>query len=127
MVTSSLVHDPESPGGGAQGATATLGDIQGLEYAVSNGSRQFNMVDGGPFNADKAYKDSKLCNELFVRELLRRLDQNNNSIKVNCFTPGLIVGTGLFHDQNQVFTKVSRRAEDCITLVHLDRSSSPSR
>ncbi len=107
VVTSSSVHDPESPGG-AQGATATLGDLRGLEYAVSNGSRQFDMVDGGPFNADKAYKDSKLCNILFVRELQRRLDRNdnNNKIKVNCFTPGLIVGTGLFRDQNQVFTKV---------------------
>jgi protochlorophyllide reductase len=107
VVTSSSVHVPESPGG-AQGATATLGDLQGLEYAVSNGSRIFDMVDGGPFNADKAYKDSKLCNVLFVRELQRRLDRNNpdNNIKVNCFTPGLIVGTGLFRDQNQVFTKV---------------------
>ena len=115
VVTSSSVHDPESPGG-AQGATATLGNLQGLENAVSNGSRQFDMVDGMPFNADKAYKDSKLCNILFVRELQRRLDQNMyassggssslNNIKVKCFTPGLIVGTGLFRDQNQVFTKV---------------------
>lgn len=109
VVTASSVHDPESPGG-AQGATATLGNLRGLENAVSNGSRQFEMVDGEPYNADKAYKDSKLCNILFVRELQRRLDQNkyssNYNIKVNCFTPGLIVGTGLFRDQNQVFTKV---------------------
>ncbi|KAL3759739.1 hypothetical protein ACHAWU_008233 [Discostella pseudostelligera] len=112
VVTSSSVHDPESPGG-AQGATATLGNLQGLENAIFNKSRQFDMVDGMPFNADKAYKDSKLCNILFVRELQRRLDQNmyassggSNNIKVNCFTPGLIVGTGLFRDQNQVFTKV---------------------
>ena len=155
VVTSSSVHDPESPGG-AQGATATLGNLQGLENAIFNKSRQFDMVDGMPFNADKAYKDSKLCNILFVRELQRRLDQNmyatsggSNNIKVNCFTPGLIVGTGLFRDQNQVFTKVfdiaatnllkvgetthyggvtlstevGVRMGDCITLVHRDRPS----
>lgn len=105
VVTASSVHDPDSPGG-AQGETATLGDLQGLEKAVSSGSGQFDMVDGNPFNADKAYKDSKLCNVLFTRELQRRLDASGSNIKANAFTPGLIVGTGLFRDQNQVFTKV---------------------
>jgi hypothetical protein len=46
--------------GGAQGETATLGDLQGLKRDGSN----FEMVDGAPFNADKAYKDSKVsCTE----------------------------------------------------------------
>jgi len=106
VVTASSVHDPDSPGG-AQGKTATLGNLQGLEDAVSSGTGLFDMVDGGPFNADKAYKDSKLCNVLFTRELQRRLDESeSNKIKVNSFTPGLIVGTGLFRDQNPVFTKL---------------------
>jgi hypothetical protein len=45
---------------------------------------------------------------LFTRELQRRLDENESvrEIVVNCFNPGLIVGTGLFRDQNPVFTKV---------------------
>lgn len=106
VVTASSVHDPDSPGG-AQGELATLGNLQGFEQAVTNGNGKFDMVDGQPFNADKAYKDSKLCNVLFTRELQRRLDiDTSNNIKVNSFTPGLIVGSGLFRDQNQVFTKV---------------------
>mmetsp|Transcript_29137 Transcript_29137/g.58132 ORF Transcript_29137/g.58132 Transcript_29137/m.58132 type:complete len:454 (-) Transcript_29137:18-1379(-) len=106
VVTASGVHDPESPGG-AQGEKATLGDLSGLENAVANNSKQFDMVDGRPFNADKAYKDSKLCNVLFTRELQRRLNASgSSSIYVNAFNPGLIVGTGLFRDQNQVFTKL---------------------
>lgn len=56
VITASGVHDPESPGG-AQGETATLGDLTGFERDGSN----FEMVDGNPFNADKAYKDSKVC------------------------------------------------------------------
>jgi hypothetical protein len=56
VVTASGVHDPESPGGN-QGETATLGDLKGLEQ------RNFEMVDGGPFSADKAYKDSKVRSE----------------------------------------------------------------
>lgn len=105
VVTASSVHDPDSPGG-AQGVPATLGDLGGLEGAVASGTGRFDMVDGGEFNADKAYKDSKLCNVLFTRELQRRLDGAGSSIRVNSFTPGLIVGTGLFRDQNQLFTKV---------------------
>jgi protochlorophyllide reductase len=53
--TASGVHDPESPGG-QQGEKATLGDLKGLE---ENG-RSWEMVDGGAFSADKAYKDSKV-------------------------------------------------------------------
>mmetsp|Transcript_2240 Transcript_2240/g.3877 ORF Transcript_2240/g.3877 Transcript_2240/m.3877 type:complete len:445 (-) Transcript_2240:273-1607(-) len=105
VVTASSVHDPDSPGG-AQGKTATLGDLKGFEDAVASGTKKFDMVDGGPFNADKAYKDSKLCNVLFTRELQRRLDESGSKITVNSFTPGLIVGTGLFRDQNPVFTKL---------------------
>lgn len=55
VVTASSVHDPDSPGG-SQGAKATLGDLKGLE----RDGRNFEMVDGNEFNADKAYKDSKV-------------------------------------------------------------------
>jgi protochlorophyllide reductase len=101
IVTASGVHDPDGPGG-AQGEKATLGDLSGLER---DGVR-FEMVDGAPFNADKAYKDSKLCNVLFTRELQRKLDAGGTGITTNCFNPGLIVSTGLFRDQNPAFTKV---------------------
>jgi protochlorophyllide reductase len=54
-VTASGVHDPESPGG-QQGALATLGDLKGLQQD----GRSCEMLDGGSFNTDKAYKDSKV-------------------------------------------------------------------
>jgi len=101
VVTASGVHDPESPGG-AQGSTATLGTLDG----ITKYGRDFEMIDGNAYDPDKAYKDSKLCNVLFTRELQRRLDSDNKNIIVNCFSPGLIVGTGLFRDQNPIFTKI---------------------
>jgi NAD(P)-dependent dehydrogenase (short-subunit alcohol dehydrogenase family) len=55
VITASGVHDPQSPGG-AQGVPATLGNLLGLE----RDGKRFEMVDGGAFNADKAYKDSKV-------------------------------------------------------------------
>lgn len=108
VVTASSVHDPDSPGG-AQGSLATLGSLQGMEKAVAASSDAFgvfDMVDGGAFDADKAYKDSKLCNVFFMKELQQRLDKDNKGIEVNAFSPGLIVSTGLFRDQNPIFTKV---------------------
>jgi protochlorophyllide reductase len=55
IITASSVHDPESPGG-AQGVPATLGELKGL----SEQGRNCEMINGEKFNADKAYKDSKV-------------------------------------------------------------------
>ena len=55
VVTASGVHDPDSPGG-AQGVPASLGNMEGLERDGKN----CEMIDGQPYNPDKAYKDSKV-------------------------------------------------------------------
>ena len=55
VITASGVHDPESPGG-AQGRTATIGNMEGFE----RDGRNFEMVSGEPYDGDKAYKDSKV-------------------------------------------------------------------
>ena len=101
VITASAVHDPDSPGG-AQGKTATLGNFEGL---IRDG-RNFEMVDGQPYNGDKAYKDSKLCNIFFCRELQSRLAASDatKGITVNSFSPGLITSTGLFRYQSPFFT-----------------------
>jgi NAD(P)-dependent dehydrogenase (short-subunit alcohol dehydrogenase family) len=59
VITASGVHDPASEGGkqGGPEKWATVGDLKGLE-----GGPNFSMVDGGVYDPDKAYKDSKLCN-----------------------------------------------------------------
>ena len=58
------------------------------------------MVDGGAFDGDKAYKDSKLCNVLFTRELSKRLSASGaKGVTVNCFSPGLITKSGLFRNR----------------------------
>ena len=63
------------------------------------------MVDGGAFDADKAYKDSKLCNMLFTAEAARRLATSGAT--ANAFSPGLIPSpSGFFKNQNQLFANV---------------------
>jgi protochlorophyllide reductase len=45
---------------------------------------------------------------LFTRELQKKLDASSSTrgIVANCFTPGLIVSTGFFRNQNPLFTKL---------------------
>merc|ERR1740129_642375 len=99
VITASPVHDPTS-GGGNVGSTATLGDLAGL-----SAGRGFEMVDGGKYDPDKAYKDSKLCNMMFMAEAARRF--SGQKITVNAFSPGLIADPkGFFRNQNQVFGNI---------------------
>ena len=98
IITSSEVHNPMSSGGRV-GAAAQLGDLTGL----ASGSK-FEMIDGNQFNADKAYKDSKLCNILFAKELSKRLEKNNSLINIIAWAPGLVISRS-----SQGFFRYSRK------------------
>ena len=98
IITSSEVHNPMSSGGKV-GAKATLGNLSGLASG-----EEFEMIDGNKFNADKAYKDSKLCNILFAKELSNRLQGNGSKIAVIAWAPGLVIPRG-----NQGFFRYSRQ------------------
>ena len=98
IITSSEVHNPMSPGGKV-GAKATLGKLSGLES-----DSKFKMIDGNKFNADKAYKDSKLCNILFGIELSKRLNSKKSFIPVITWAPGLVISK-----ENQGFFRYSRQ------------------
>ena len=98
IITSSEVHNPISSGGRV-GAKASLGKLSGL----SSGA-EFEMIDGNQFNADKAYKDSKLCNILFAKELSNRLKKINQLIPVIAWAPGLVISR-----DSQGFFRYSRQ------------------
>ncbi|WP_269605131.1 SDR family NAD(P)-dependent oxidoreductase [Prochlorococcus marinus] len=98
IITSSEVHNPNS-GGGKVGAKASLGNLKGLEFGAG-----FEMIDGNKFNADKAYKDSKLCNILFARKLSDILVSKKLSIPVIAWAPGLVISR-----DNQGFFRYSRK------------------
>jgi len=101
VVTASGVHDPASEGGkqGGPDKWASMGEFAGLEAG-----KGFSMVDGGQYDPDKAYKDSKLCNMLFMAEAARR---EEGTITANAFSPGLIADPkGFFRNQNPIFAKL---------------------
>ncbi len=98
IVTSSEVHNPNSAGGKV-GAKASLGNLKGLESGP-----HFEMIDGNKFNADKAYKDSKLCNILFAKKLSSNFIKKKLPISVIAWAPGLVVSK-----DSQGFFRYSRK------------------
>ena len=86
VITASEVHDPTTPGGRV-GPPAGLGDLGGLEA----GPRAPMIDSQSPFHAEKAYKDSKLCNLLMAREVERRLRELGTPLTVLAWSPGLVI------------------------------------
>ena len=83
VITASEVHNPGS-GAGKVGQPADLGDLGGLRAGAG-----FVMVNGSDrFDGNKAYKDSKLCNVLMARELVRQLAA---AMPVIAWSPGLVI------------------------------------
>jgi protochlorophyllide reductase len=83
-------------------APADLGDLQGL---VAGFKAPIAMIDGKPFKAGKAYKDSKLCNMMTSRELHRRYHESTG-IVFNTLYPGCVADTPLFRNSYPLFQKI---------------------
>ena len=82
IITSSDVHDPKSSGGNI-GKKAGLNNLVDFRKKVTG---QFLN-----FNADEAYKNSKLCNILFAKELEKKLKMSSSKISVITWAPGLVI------------------------------------
>ncbi len=83
-------------------APADLGDLQGLAAGFK---APISMIDGKPFKAGKAYKDSKLCNMMTSRELHRRY-HDATGIVFNTLYPGCVADTPLFRNSYPLFQKI---------------------
>ena len=92
VVVTSGVHDPNLRTGMPKAAVTDFATL-----AATGGPST------GEFNGRLAYVNSKLCNLWFTYELSRRLEaahvsNNECSITVNAFDPGLVPGSGLARD-----------------------------
>jgi protochlorophyllide reductase len=83
-------------------APADLGDLQGF---VAGFKAPITMIDGKPFKAGKAYKDSKLCNMMTSREQHRRY-HDTTGIVFNTLYPGCVADTPLFRNSYPLFQKI---------------------
>ena len=97
-----LVHSLMNPGGRIVFTTSGLHSFVSFNEfsgATSAVARRFDMIDGKKFHYKEAYSLSKLSNTTCCVALNRKLEQlrGRQDVVANCFTPGLIPSTGLFH------------------------------
>lgn len=83
-------------------APPDLGDLKGFEAGFKE---PIAMINGKKFNPGKAYKDSKLCNMLTMRELHQRYHESTGIVFSSLY-PGCVAETGLFRNHYSLFQKI---------------------
>jgi protochlorophyllide reductase len=83
-------------------APPDLGDLKGFEQGFK---APIAMINGKKFKPGKAYKDSKLCNLLTMRELHRRYHESTG-ITFSSLYPGCVATTALFRNHYSAFQKI---------------------
>ncbi|MDY6802610.1 MAG: protochlorophyllide reductase [Cyanobacteriota bacterium] len=83
-------------------APPDLGNLKGFEEGFK---APIAMINGKKFKPGKAYKDSKLCNLLTMRELHRRYHESTG-ITFSSLYPGCVATTALFRNHYPLFQKI---------------------
>jgi protochlorophyllide reductase len=98
IILGTVTHNPKELGGKIP-PQPHLGDLRGLEEGLSG---PLWMIDGEKFDSVKAYKDSKVCNILTMRELHRRFHQSHGIVFSSLY-PGCVATTPLFRNHYPLF------------------------
>jgi protochlorophyllide reductase len=85
-----------------------------------------SMINGKPFKAGKAYKDSKLCNMIISRELHRRFHADTG-IVFNTLYPGCVAETALFRNAPKLFQRIFPWFQKNITKGYVSQPLSGER
>ncbi|AMW27425.1 protochlorophyllide reductase [Arthrospira platensis] len=101
VILGTVTHNPDELGGKIP-PRPDLGDLEGF----AKGFREpVSMIDGKKFEPVKAYKDSKVCNVLTMRELHRRYHEETG-ITFTSLYPGCVADTPLFRNHYPLFQKI---------------------
>jgi protochlorophyllide reductase len=99
IVVGSITGNNNTVGGGAVYPLADLGKLQGMKAGMQ---QPISMIDNKAWNGAKAYKDSKVCNMMTIRELHRRYHKQLG-ITFSTMYPGCIAETSLFRQKRGWF------------------------
>ncbi|MBW4458779.1 MAG: protochlorophyllide reductase [Nodosilinea sp. WJT8-NPBG4] len=83
-------------------APPDLGNLEGFEAGFK---APISMINNKKFKSGKAYKDSKLCNVLTMRELHRRY-HDATGITFSSLYPGCVADTPLFRNHFKAFQTI---------------------
>jgi protochlorophyllide reductase len=101
VILGTVTHNPKELGGKIP-PRPDLGDLKGFEEGFTD---PITMVDGKDFEPVKAYKDSKVCNVLTMKELHRRYHESTG-ITFTSLYPGCVADTPLFRNHYPLFQKI---------------------
>ena len=101
VILGTVTHNPKELGGKIP-PRPDLGDLQGFAAGFKE---PIAMIDGKKFEPVKAYKDSKVCNVLTMRELHRRYHESHG-ITFSSLYPGCVATTALFRNHYPLFQKI---------------------
>ena len=101
VILGTVTHNPDELGGKIP-PRPDLGNFEGFEAGFQE---PISMIDGKQFEPVKAYKDSKVCNVLTMRELHRRYHESTG-ITFTSLYPGCVAETPLFRNHYPLFQKL---------------------
>jgi len=101
VILGTVTHNPDELGGKIP-PRPDLGNLEGFEQGFK---APISMIDGKKFEPVKAYKDSKVCNVLTMRELHRRY-HDSTGITFSSLYPGCVADTPLFRNHYPLFQKL---------------------
>ncbi len=101
VILGTVTHNPDELGGKVY-PRPDLGNFEGFEAGFKD---PISMVDGKAFEPVKAYKDSKVCNVLTMREMHRRF-HDSTGITFSSLYPGCVADTPLFRNHYKLFQKL---------------------
>lgn len=101
VILGTVTHNPDELGGKIP-PRPDLGNFEGFEAGFK---KPITMANGKAFEPVKAYKDSKVCNVLTMRELHRRFHESTG-ITFSSLYPGCVADTPLFRNHYPLFQKL---------------------
>ncbi len=122
VILGTVTHNPDEPGGKVY-PRPDLGNFEGFEAGFKD---PITMADGKKFEPVKAYKDSKVCNVLTMRELHRRY-HDTTGITFTSLYPGCVADTPLFRNHYPLFQKLFPLFQKYVTKGYVSQELSGER
>lgn len=110
IILGTVTHNPDELGGKIP-PRPDLGNFEGFAAGFK---APISMINGKKFEPVKAYKDSKVCNVLTMRELHRRYHESTG-ITFSSLYPGCVAETPLFRNHYPLFQKLFPKFQKYIT------------
>jgi protochlorophyllide reductase len=101
VILGTVTHNPDELGG----KIPPRPDLGNLDGFAAGFKAPIAMIDGKKFEPVKAYKDSKVCNVLTMRDLHRRYHEATG-ITFSSLYPGCVAETPLFRNHYPLFQKL---------------------